>query len=186
MLKCFNTTITLIKRTCLVGGNINSVPQFWYVCSYLTDGNGLDGVDCCSSKQCTTDACSPFTWVFFFSFFSWKKWLAQVTIEELDIICQIPHHVVVSAHHGWNIDEVPSPWLWYSVVMVTLMAFFFFFFCRRRALLAILGKLWLLLLYNLPITSFDIYVSENSPLLSLILLRNGCKCLWENCRIEQF
>lgn len=30
----------------------------------------------------------------------------QVTIEELDIICQIPHHVVVSAHHGWNIDEV--------------------------------------------------------------------------------
>lgn len=30
----------------------------------------------------------------------------QVTIEELDIICQIPHHVVVSAQHGWNIDEV--------------------------------------------------------------------------------
>ncbi|CAN0043871.1 unnamed protein product [Ascophyllum nodosum] len=30
----------------------------------------------------------------------------QVTIEELDIICQIPHHVVVSAHHGWNIDEL--------------------------------------------------------------------------------
>ncbi|CAN0523265.1 unnamed protein product, partial [Ectocarpus sp. 8 AP-2014] len=30
----------------------------------------------------------------------------QVTIEELDIICQIPHHVVVSAAHGWNIDEL--------------------------------------------------------------------------------
>lgn len=30
----------------------------------------------------------------------------QLTIEELDIICQIPHHVVVSAAHGWNIDEL--------------------------------------------------------------------------------
>ncbi|KAG5188168.1 DRG1, developmenally regulated GTPase 1 [Tribonema minus] len=30
----------------------------------------------------------------------------QLTIEELDIICQIPHHVVVSAHHRWNLDEL--------------------------------------------------------------------------------
>mmetsp|Transcript_18595 Transcript_18595/g.27459 ORF Transcript_18595/g.27459 Transcript_18595/m.27459 type:complete len:374 (-) Transcript_18595:43-1164(-) len=30
----------------------------------------------------------------------------QLTIEELDIICQIPHHVVVSAVHGWNLDEL--------------------------------------------------------------------------------
>jgi hypothetical protein len=30
----------------------------------------------------------------------------QLTIEELDIICQIPHHVVISAGHGWNLDEL--------------------------------------------------------------------------------
>ncbi|CAM9443037.1 unnamed protein product [Chrysoparadoxa australica] len=30
----------------------------------------------------------------------------QLTIEELDIICQIPHHVPISAAHGWNLDEL--------------------------------------------------------------------------------
>mmetsp|Transcript_6790 Transcript_6790/g.9138 ORF Transcript_6790/g.9138 Transcript_6790/m.9138 type:complete len:371 (-) Transcript_6790:356-1468(-) len=30
----------------------------------------------------------------------------QLCIEELDIIDQLPHHVPISAHHGWNIDEL--------------------------------------------------------------------------------
>lgn len=30
----------------------------------------------------------------------------QLTIEELDIIDQMPHHVPISAHHGWNFDEL--------------------------------------------------------------------------------
>lgn len=30
----------------------------------------------------------------------------QLTIEELTIIDQIPHNVVISAHHGWNFDEL--------------------------------------------------------------------------------
>jgi ribosome-interacting GTPase 1 len=30
----------------------------------------------------------------------------QLTIEELDIIDQLPHHVPISAHHGWNFDEL--------------------------------------------------------------------------------
>ncbi len=30
----------------------------------------------------------------------------QLTIEELDIIDQLPHHVPISAHHEWNLDEL--------------------------------------------------------------------------------
>jgi len=30
----------------------------------------------------------------------------QLTIEELDIIDQMPHHVPISAHHEWNLDEL--------------------------------------------------------------------------------
>lgn len=30
----------------------------------------------------------------------------QLTIEELDIIDQLPHHVPISAHHGWNLEEL--------------------------------------------------------------------------------
>lgn len=30
----------------------------------------------------------------------------QLTIEELDIIDQMPHHVLISAHHGWNLEEL--------------------------------------------------------------------------------
>lgn len=30
----------------------------------------------------------------------------QLTIEELDIIDQMPHHVPISAHQGWNLDEL--------------------------------------------------------------------------------
>jgi small GTP-binding protein len=30
----------------------------------------------------------------------------QLTTEELDIIDQLPHHVPISAHHGWNLDEL--------------------------------------------------------------------------------
>uniref|UniRef100_A0A6V1V1M7 OBG-type G domain-containing protein n=1 Tax=Heterosigma akashiwo TaxID=2829 RepID=A0A6V1V1M7_HETAK len=30
----------------------------------------------------------------------------QLCIEELDIIDQLPHHVPISAHHGWNVDEL--------------------------------------------------------------------------------
>ena len=28
----------------------------------------------------------------------------QISIEELDIICKIPHTVPISAHHKWNYD----------------------------------------------------------------------------------
>merc|ERR1712217_586107 len=28
----------------------------------------------------------------------------QITIEELDIISEIPHHVPICAHHSWNLD----------------------------------------------------------------------------------
>ncbi|KAH9117669.1 hypothetical protein LEN26_012526 [Aphanomyces euteiches] len=30
----------------------------------------------------------------------------QLTIEELTIIDQLPHNVLISAHHGWNLDEL--------------------------------------------------------------------------------
>lgn len=30
----------------------------------------------------------------------------QLTVEELDIIDQLPHHVPISAHHGWNLEEL--------------------------------------------------------------------------------
>eukprot|EP00605_Chrysophyceae_sp_TOSAG23-4_P000301 GSChrysophyteH1.ASY1.ANO1.346.1 assembled CDS len=30
----------------------------------------------------------------------------QLTIEELDIIDQMPHHVPISAHQGWNLEEL--------------------------------------------------------------------------------
>lgn len=30
----------------------------------------------------------------------------QITIEELDIISQLPHCVPISAHHNWNLDEL--------------------------------------------------------------------------------
>lgn len=30
----------------------------------------------------------------------------QLTIEDLDIIAELPHHCPISAHHGWNIDEL--------------------------------------------------------------------------------
>lgn len=30
----------------------------------------------------------------------------QLTIEELDIIDQLPHHVPISAHQGWNLEEL--------------------------------------------------------------------------------
>lgn len=30
----------------------------------------------------------------------------QLTIEELDIIDQLPHHVPISAHHEWNLEEL--------------------------------------------------------------------------------
>ena len=30
----------------------------------------------------------------------------QISIEELDIIDQMPHHVPISAHHMWNMDEL--------------------------------------------------------------------------------
>ena len=30
----------------------------------------------------------------------------QISIEELDIICDIPHCVPISAHHKWNYDSL--------------------------------------------------------------------------------
>ena len=30
----------------------------------------------------------------------------QISIEELDIICRIPHTVPISAHHKWNYDDL--------------------------------------------------------------------------------
>ncbi|CAH8449489.1 unnamed protein product [Schistosoma rodhaini] len=30
----------------------------------------------------------------------------QITIEELDIICRVPHCVPISAHHKWNFDDL--------------------------------------------------------------------------------
>lgn len=30
----------------------------------------------------------------------------QLTIEDLDIIAELPHHCPISAHHGWNLDEL--------------------------------------------------------------------------------
>ena len=30
----------------------------------------------------------------------------QISIEELDIICKIPHTVPISAHHKWNYDSL--------------------------------------------------------------------------------
>ena len=30
----------------------------------------------------------------------------QISIEELDIICNIPHCVPISAHHKWNYDSL--------------------------------------------------------------------------------
>jgi len=30
----------------------------------------------------------------------------SITVEELDLLDRVPHYVPVSAHHGWNFDEL--------------------------------------------------------------------------------
>ena len=43
----------------------------------------------------------------------------QLTIEELDIIDQMPHHVPISAHHGWNFDELlESIWEYCKMIRI--------------------------------------------------------------------
>jgi len=43
----------------------------------------------------------------------------QLTIEELDIIDQMPHHVLISAHHNWNLDElVESIWNYCNMIRI--------------------------------------------------------------------
>lgn len=43
----------------------------------------------------------------------------QLTIEELTIIDQIPHNVVISAHHEWNFDELlESIWDYCNMIRI--------------------------------------------------------------------
>ena len=43
----------------------------------------------------------------------------QLTIEELDIIDQLPHHVPISAHHEWNLDELmESIWDYCNMIRI--------------------------------------------------------------------
>ena len=41
----------------------------------------------------------------------------QISIEELDIICDIPQCVPISAHHKWNYDSLlEKPWEYLKLV----------------------------------------------------------------------
>lgn len=43
----------------------------------------------------------------------------QITIEELDIISEVPHHVPVCAHHEWNLDGlVDTMWKYMNLLRV--------------------------------------------------------------------
>ncbi|XP_061385345.1 developmentally-regulated GTP-binding protein 1-like [Danaus plexippus] len=43
----------------------------------------------------------------------------QITIEELDILARIPHHVPISAHHEWNFDElIEKIWQYLDLIRV--------------------------------------------------------------------
>jgi ribosome-interacting GTPase 1 len=43
----------------------------------------------------------------------------QLTIEELDIIDQMPHHIPISAAHGWNLDELlESIWEYCKMIRI--------------------------------------------------------------------
>ncbi|KAJ1553248.1 GTP-binding protein [Nowakowskiella sp. JEL0078] len=43
----------------------------------------------------------------------------QISIEELDIIYKIPHSVPISAHHGWNFDDLlEKMWLYLDLARV--------------------------------------------------------------------
>lgn len=43
----------------------------------------------------------------------------QLTIEELDIIDQMPYHVPISAHHGWNFEELLEN-IWEQAKMIRI------------------------------------------------------------------
>ncbi len=45
----------------------------------------------------------------------------QITIEELDIIDRVPHHVPISAAHEWNLDEVGGIFSLMVVPFVSLL-----------------------------------------------------------------
>ena len=43
----------------------------------------------------------------------------QISIEELDIICKIPHTVPISAHHKWNYDDLlDKMWTYLKLVRI--------------------------------------------------------------------
>merc|ERR1712201_42130 len=43
----------------------------------------------------------------------------QISIEELDIICKIPHTVPISAHHKWNYDDLlDKMWSYLKLVRI--------------------------------------------------------------------
>lgn len=43
----------------------------------------------------------------------------QISIEELDIICKVPHCVPISAHHKWNFDELlEKMWDYLSLIRI--------------------------------------------------------------------
>lgn len=43
----------------------------------------------------------------------------QITIEELDIISEVPHHVPICAHHNWNLDGlVDTMWKYMSLLRI--------------------------------------------------------------------
>merc|ERR1712121_408887 len=43
----------------------------------------------------------------------------QISIEELDIICRIPHTVPISAHHKWNYDDLLDK-IWSYLALVRI------------------------------------------------------------------
>lgn len=43
----------------------------------------------------------------------------QITIEELDIIAEVPHHVPICAHHNWNLDGlIDTMWKYMSLLRI--------------------------------------------------------------------
>ena len=48
-----------------------------------------------------------------------KKCFFQISIEELDIVCEIPHCVPISAHHKWNYDSLlEKMWTYLKLVRI--------------------------------------------------------------------
>ncbi len=63
----------------------------------------------------------------------------QISVEELDIICEIPHCVPISAHHKWNYDSLLEK-MWDYLQLVTSTYGTFIFVSARHVVCSVCAK----------------------------------------------